>query len=63
MVGLLSCKCTLPAHAGSFINQHSQILLLRAVLKLFSTQSVPVLETALTQMQDFALVCLLKYML
>ena len=52
-VGLLGCKCMLPVHVESFINQHPQILLLRAAFKLFSTQ--PVLGIALTLMQDLAL--------
>jgi len=43
------------AHDDSFINQHSQILLLRAALKPFSTQPVYVLGIALTQVQDLAL--------
>ena len=36
MVGLLGCRCTLPAH----IDQHSQILLFGAALKPFSAVSV-----------------------
>jgi len=52
MIGL-GCKHALPAHVESFINQHSQILLLRAALKPFSIQ--PVLGVALTQTQDLAL--------
>ena len=43
MVGLLGCKHTLLAHIESFINQHPQILLLRAALKPFSAQPVSVL--------------------
>ena len=48
-VGLLRCKHTLPAHVQSFINKHSQILLLRAALKSFSAQPVSVLGIVLTQ--------------
>ena len=56
MVGPLDCKRTLPAHVEFFINQHSQILLLRAAPKQpFPTQPVAVLEIAPTQMQDLAL--------
>ena len=40
----------------SFISQHPQILLLRAALKPFSAQLLSVLDIALTQMQDLALV-------
>ena len=53
-VGLLVCPCTLPAHVESFINQHRQILLLRAAVKPFSTQPVSVLVTAPVQVQILA---------
>jgi len=46
-IDLLGCKCMLPAHVESFINQHSEILLLRAALKPFSLQPVSVIGTAL----------------
>jgi len=55
-VGLLGCKYTLLAHVESLLNQHSQIVLLRAALKSFSTQPVSVLGNALTQIQDLAFV-------
>ena len=55
MVGPLDCKRTLPAHVESFINRHSQILLLKAALKPFSAQPVSGLGIAPTQMQDLAL--------
>ena len=42
-VGFLGCKCTLSAHVKSFIKWHSPILLLRAALKPFFAQPVPVL--------------------
>ena len=42
------------AHVESSINQHSQILLLRAALKTFSVQFVSVLGVALTQVQNHA---------
>jgi len=48
MSGLLSCNHTLLAHVESFIHWHSQILLLRAALKTFSTQPVCVLPIAPT---------------
>ena len=54
-VGLLGCKHTLLTHADSFINRHSQILLLRAAFKPCSTQPVSVLEITPTQMKDRAL--------
>jgi len=56
MVGLLGGKLPLPAHVESYINQHSQILLLRAALDPFSIQPVSVLGIVLTQVQDLALV-------
>jgi len=40
MVGLLGCECTLPGHVELLINQHPQVLLLRAALNPFSTQPV-----------------------
>ncbi|XP_075025338.1 NAD-dependent protein deacetylase sirtuin-7 isoform X2 [Calonectris borealis] len=43
MVGFLGCKRTLPGHAELVINQHPQVLLLRAALNPFSTQPVIVL--------------------
>jgi len=46
MIGLLGCKYTLLARIESFINPHSQILLLRAALKPFSAQPVSVLGIA-----------------
>ena len=55
IVGLLGCKHTLLAHVESFINQHPQILLLRAAPKPFSVQPVSVLGVTLTQVQDLAL--------
>ena len=53
-VGHLVCKHTLLSHVESSINQHAQILLLRAALKPFSTQSISVLGTSPTQVQDLA---------
>jgi len=52
-VGLLGSKCTLPSPFESFIIRHTQILLLRAALKPFSAQTVPVLEIAPTHMWTF----------
>ena len=46
---------TLQGHVELLVNQHTQVLLLRASLILFSAQPVFVLEVALTHMQDLAL--------
>ncbi|GAB0186614.1 mitochondrial enolase superfamily member 1 [Grus japonensis] len=54
-VGFLGCKRTLPAHVELFINQHPQVLLLRAAFNPFLAQPVVVLGIALTHMQDLAL--------
>ena len=42
-VGLLGYKCTLLGHVKLLLNQHPQVLLLRAALNPFSTQPVFVL--------------------
>jgi len=58
MVGLLGCERTLPAHVELLVNQHPQVLLLRAALNPLILQSVLMLQTALTQgqcTQDLAL--------
>ncbi|KAK4826701.1 hypothetical protein QYF61_010916 [Mycteria americana] len=55
MVGFLGCKCTLPGHVELLINQHPQVLLLRAALNPFSAQPVFVLGIAPTQVQYLAL--------
>ncbi|KAK4825967.1 hypothetical protein QYF61_003536 [Mycteria americana] len=55
MAGCLGCKCTLPGYAELLINQHPQVLLLRAAVNPFSTQPVFVLGIALTHVQDLAL--------
>lgn len=52
---LLGCKPTVLAHVELLINKHLQIILLRAVFKLFFSQSVFMLEFAPTDMQDLAL--------
>ncbi|KAK4821092.1 hypothetical protein QYF61_013420 [Mycteria americana] len=54
-VGFLGCKCTLPGHVELLINQHPQVILLRAALNPFSTQPVFVLGIAPTHVQDLAL--------
>ena len=54
-VGFLGFRHTLPAHVELLINQHPQVLLLRAALNPFSAQPVFVLGIALAQMQDLAL--------
>jgi len=55
MVGLLGCDCTLLGHAELLINQHPQVLLLRAALNPLSAQAVVVLGIALTHVQNLAL--------
>ncbi|KAK4828488.1 hypothetical protein QYF61_026759 [Mycteria americana] len=54
-VGCLGCKCTLLGHVEFLINQHPQVLLLRAALNPFSAQHVFVLGIVLTHVQDLAL--------
>ncbi|KAK4806146.1 hypothetical protein QYF61_001069 [Mycteria americana] len=54
-IGFLGCECTLPAHVQFFIHQYPQVLLCRAALNAFITQSVLILGTAPTQVQDLAL--------
>ncbi|KAK4818782.1 hypothetical protein QYF61_019128, partial [Mycteria americana] len=54
-VGFVGCKCTLPGHVELLINQHAQVLLLRAALNPFSTQPVFVLWIVPTHAQDLAL--------
>jgi len=55
VVGFLGCKCTLSDHVELLINEHTQVLLLRAALNPFSAQSVFVLGIAPTLVQDLAL--------
>ena len=55
MIGFLGCKHTLLAHVELLVNQHPQVLLLRAALNPFSTQPVFVLGIVLNQVQDLAL--------
>lgn len=50
-VGIWGCKDTL-GHVELLIKQHSQVLLLSVALNPFSIQSVFVLGTAPTQVQD-----------
>ncbi|KAK4824031.1 hypothetical protein QYF61_009622 [Mycteria americana] len=54
-VGFLGWKCTLLGRVELLINQHPQVLLLKASLNPFSTQPVFVLGIALTHVQDLAL--------
>ena len=53
--GFLGCKRKLQAHAELLINQHLQVLLLRAVLIPFFTQTAFLLGISLARMQDLAL--------
>jgi len=55
MVGFLGCKCTLLGHIEFLINQHPQVLLLRADLNPFSAQPVSVLGIAPTHVKGLAL--------
>ena len=55
MVGFLGCECTLPGHAKPLINQHSQVLLVRAALNPYFAQPVFVLGIASTHIQHLAL--------
>jgi len=48
------CKSTLATHVKVLINQHLQVILLRAVLSPFFTQPVFVLGIALTQVWHLA---------
>jgi len=52
--GHLGCKCALLSHVELLINQHPQVLLLRAALNSFSTQPLFVLGIAPTRVQDLA---------
>ena len=54
-VCLLVCEHPLPAHVELLVTQHSQILLRRAALNPFSTQSVSMLGIAPTHVQDMEL--------
>ncbi|PKU45927.1 hypothetical protein llap_3762 [Limosa lapponica baueri] len=54
-VGFLGCQHTLLNHVELLINQHPQVLLLRAVLNPFSAQPVFVPGIAMSQVQDLAL--------
>ena len=53
-VHLLSCKCTLLAHVELFVHQNPQVLLCRAALNVFSTQSVHISGIAPAQVQQLA---------
>ena len=54
-VGFLGCKCTLLADVQLFIHQDTQVLLCRAALEEFFSQSVYTSGIVVTQMQYFAL--------
>ncbi|KAK4831900.1 hypothetical protein QYF61_020047 [Mycteria americana] len=54
MVGFPGSERTLPGHVELFINQHPQVLLLRAGLNPFSAQPAFVLGIAPTHVQDLA---------
>lgn len=61
-VGKVHLQPRMPTHAESFINRHTQILLLRPALMPFSGQPLSVLESGPTQMHDLALLALLNFM-
>ncbi|PKU39851.1 hypothetical protein llap_9848 [Limosa lapponica baueri] len=54
-VGFLNCKRTLLAYVELLINQHPQVLLLRAALNPFTTQPVLISGISPTHVQDPAL--------
>ena len=55
MVGLLCCKCTLLARVQLFINQLTEIIILRAVLYSLIALPVFVLGVASAKVQDLVL--------
>jgi len=55
MVGLLGCECTLLGHVELLINEHLQVLLLRAALNPVSTQPVLIPGFSPTCGQDLPL--------
>ena len=57
-VVFLGCKCTLWGHVEVFINQHPQVLLLRAALNPFSVQPAFMFGIVLTQGRIFHLALL-----
>jgi len=54
-VGLLGCKCILLVHVQVFVHQNPQVLLYRAALNEFFSQSLYISEIALTQVKHPAL--------
>jgi len=52
MVALLGCEWTLWGHVELLLNQHPQVLLLRAALSPFFTQPAFVLGIALNHVQN-----------
>jgi len=55
MIGFLGCKHTLWAHIQFSVHQYTQVLLDRAARNPFVTQSVLILLTVPTQVQDLVL--------
>jgi len=58
-IGLLGCRCTLLGHIELLVNEHPQVLLLRAALNSFSSQPLSGLGIAPAQVQGLALFLLL----
>lgn len=55
MIAFLAYKHTVLGHAQSFILQYTQVLLCRCLLDQFILQSVLILGTVPTQVEDIAL--------
>lgn len=54
MIGFLDCRCALLAHIHFFIQQHSQVLLLRDALNPLIAQPILMFRIALTQLNNLA---------
>ena len=60
-VGHLGCKCALLAHIKLLVHQNLQVLLHRADLSEFYSQSVLISRKALTQAQQLAMLNLIRF--
>ena len=60
-VGFLGCESTPPGHVQLFIHQHPQVFLSRAALNPVIPQLVLILGVAPTQVQDLALLNLMRF--
>jgi len=61
VVGLLGCRHPFLVHVQLFIHQYPQVLLSRVALNPFIPQPVLILEVALTQVQDLALIRMIEW--